>query len=172
MKGHYIPYSVEEMTWLEANRLMVISDYARAFNEAFGRDVAAKNLHALRKRKGWSTGRTGCFAKGQTPHNKGKPHPARGRAGETQFKKGSLSGQAAKNYQMQREKARKGELFLGRKPREFCRWVFTLLGAQSGDTLDDLFPGSGAVGAAWEEFSGARPQRELVLQGAGSDKDS
>lgn len=26
----------------------------------------------------------------------------------------------------QRERARKGELFLGRKPREFARWVFAL----------------------------------------------
>jgi hypothetical protein len=64
-------------------------------------------------------------------------------------------------YRMQREKARKGELFLGRKPREFCRWVFTLLGAAAGDTMDDLFPGTGAVGIAWEEFTGARPAREL-----------
>jgi hypothetical protein len=76
------------MVWLEANRLMVISDYAAAFNERFGRDIAAANLHALRKRKGWKTGRTGCFEKGQEPFNKGKPHPTRGRAAETQFKKG------------------------------------------------------------------------------------
>jgi hypothetical protein len=68
-------------------------------------------------------------------------------------------------YNMVREKARKGEVFLGRKPREFCRWVFDLLGAQRGDTLDDLFPGSGAVTAAWEEFIGARPPRELELIG-------
>lgn len=59
-------------------------------------------------------------------------------------------------YQMQCEKARKGELFLGRKPRAFCRWVFDLLGAQPGDTLDDLFPGTGAVTAAWAEYIGDR----------------
>lgn len=88
MKGRSIPYSAAEMAWLEANRLMVISDYARAFNERFGRDVEVKNLHALRKRKGWKTGRTGFFEKGQEPFNKGKPHPTRGRAAETQFKKG------------------------------------------------------------------------------------
>lgn len=76
--------------WLEANRLMVISDYARAFAAQFGRDVAAHSLHALRKRKGWKTGRTGCFPKGNEPFNKGKPHPTRGRAAETQFKKGGL----------------------------------------------------------------------------------
>jgi hypothetical protein len=37
----------------------------------------------------------------------------------------------------------------GAKPAGFCSWVFDLLGVGSGDTLDDLFPGSGAVGAAW-----------------------
>lgn len=89
MKGRTIPYSPEEMAWLEANRLMVIGDYAAAFREKFGRDdVTAVHLHSLRKRKGWKTGRTGCFEKGQTPFNKGKPHPTRGRAAETQFKKG------------------------------------------------------------------------------------
>jgi hypothetical protein len=44
--------------------------------------------------------------------------------------------------------------FPGAKPREFCRWVFDLLGARRGDILDDLFPGSGAVGAAWSEWIG------------------
>lgn len=76
MKGRAIPYSAEEMAWLEANRLMVISDYHRAFVERFGRDdVSLVNLHSLRKRKGWKTGRTGCFEKGIVPHNKGKPFP-------------------------------------------------------------------------------------------------
>ncbi len=41
----------------------------------------------------------------------------------------------------------------GAKPRGFCRWVFDLLGAKPGDTLDDLFPGTGAVGAAWAEWA-------------------
>lgn len=91
MKGHPIRYSAAEMSWLEANRLMVISDYHRAFVETFGRDdVSLVNLHSLRKRKGWSTGRTGCFPKGNEPFNKGKSHPTRGRASETQFKKGGL----------------------------------------------------------------------------------
>lgn len=94
MKGHNIPYSATEMAWLEANRLMVISEYHRAFCEAFNRyDVSAANLHSLRKRKEWKTGRTGCFEKGQEPVNKGRQceegrggrHP---NARRTQFKKG------------------------------------------------------------------------------------
>jgi hypothetical protein len=42
----------------------------------------------------------------------------------------------------------------GAKPRRFCRWVFSLLNAKKGDALDDLFPGSGAVDAAWREWTG------------------
>lgn len=98
MKGRQIIYSAEEMAWLEANRLLPISGYHAAFCAAFGRDVSAANLHALRKRKGWRTGRTGHFERGQDPHNKGKPHPTRGRAAETQFKKGGRSGKAAMLY--------------------------------------------------------------------------
>ena len=42
---------------------------------------------------------------------------------------------------------------IGAKPAAVCRWIFTLLGAAPGDTLDDLFPGSGAVGRAWAAFT-------------------
>lgn len=38
---------------------------------------------------------------------------------------------------------------IGQKPRAFLRWVFDLLGAEPEDQLDDLFPGSGAVGREW-----------------------
>lgn len=38
----------------------------------------------------------------------------------------------------------------GAKPEAFVRWLFDLLGAQPGDTLDDLFPGTGVVGQLWE----------------------
>jgi len=42
---------------------------------------------------------------------------------------------------------------VGAKPRDFCRWVFALLNAQPGDIFSDLFPGSGAVSAAWAEWT-------------------
>lgn len=41
----------------------------------------------------------------------------------------------------------------GAKPAAFSRWVFDLLGATAGDQFTDLFPGSGAVGRAWETFT-------------------
>lgn len=101
MKGVQIKYSAAELAWLEANRTLVISDYHSEFCRRFERvDVTAIQLHALRKRKGWRTGRTGAFAKGMTPHNKGKACPPGygGRhpnARKAHFRKGALNGRAA-----------------------------------------------------------------------------
>jgi hypothetical protein len=54
-----IPYSKAEMRWLEANRMMIISDYHRAFCKRFRRkDITAPNLHWLRKRKKWKVDRS------------------------------------------------------------------------------------------------------------------
>lgn len=41
---------------------------------------------------------------------------------------------------------------IGAKPAAWCRWVFELLGSCRGDTLDDLYPGSGGVARAWELY--------------------
>ena len=38
---------------------------------------------------------------------------------------------------------------VGMKPAAFCEWMFRMLGAETGDSLDDIFPGSGAVERAW-----------------------
>lgn len=94
MKGRHIPYSSEEMAWLFENRTLPIAEYHAAFVARFARtDVAPANLHALRKRKGWRTGRTGCFAKGHQTHNKGKPFPAAAthpNCRKAHFRKGQL----------------------------------------------------------------------------------
>jgi hypothetical protein len=49
---------------------------------------------------------------------------------------------------------------IGQKPEAFSRWVFEWLGARPDDTLDDLFPGSGAVGRAWDAW---RSQPGLLM---------
>ena len=46
---------------------------------------------------------------------------------------------------------------IGAKPAAVYRWIFALLGAVPGDRLDDLFPGSGAVGRAWAAYTGGEP---------------
>ena len=42
---------------------------------------------------------------------------------------------------------------VGMKPPEFAVWMFAQLGARAGDTLDDLYPGSGAIGRAWQLYA-------------------
>lgn len=37
----------------------------------------------------------------------------------------------------------------GQKTRGFSEWLFGCLGAEAGDSLDDLFPGTGVVGETW-----------------------
>jgi len=87
MKGQAIKYSAEEIQWLELNKKLSISEYHKYFLKEFSRDDVKKmHLHALRKRKGWKTGRTGRFEKGHKPHPNARPKGAN----KTSFKKGRL----------------------------------------------------------------------------------
>jgi hypothetical protein len=45
----------------------------------------------------------------------------------------------------------------GAKPAAVCRWGFEVLGMTSDDELIDLYPGTGAVTAAWRRWQGERP---------------
>lgn len=51
--------------------------------------------------------------------------------------------------------ARSNGDLIGRKPIAFCAWLFDVLGMLSGDSLDDLFPGTGIVGRTWSIMSSA-----------------
>lgn len=104
MKGRQIPYSDEELSFIEWRQAMSRRALHAAFVAEFGRDdVSFENFKALCSRKGWKTGRTGCFEKGMTPVNKGKRCPP-GKGGRhpnaraTQFKKGSMTGAARAKY--------------------------------------------------------------------------
>jgi hypothetical protein len=99
MKGHPIPYSAEERAWLQANCTLPAEEYHARFCERFQRsDVTAQNLHAMRKRCGWRTGRTGRFEKGMIPANKGKPMPFHPNSAATRFKSGQRTGRANALY--------------------------------------------------------------------------
>ena len=42
--------------------------------------------------------------------------------------------------------------FIGAKPEAVCWWLFEVMGCNPADDLHDMFPGSGAVGRAWESW--------------------
>lgn len=95
MKGHAIEYSDGELFWIFDNHKRPRREAHAEFQYLWGRpDVSLVNFNSLCKRKGWLTGRTGCFAKGRTPENKGKKcapgtggrHP---NARKSQFRKGN-----------------------------------------------------------------------------------
>lgn len=52
-------------------------------------------------------------------------------------------------YAMVKSDIRAGKIFLGRKPAAFALWVLDLIGWRQGDEINDMFPGTGAVQAAW-----------------------
>jgi hypothetical protein len=48
----------------------------------------------------------------------------------------------------------------GAKPEKVCHWAFELVGAELGDELVDMFPGTGAVTKAWGTW---RSQMSLAV---------
>ena len=53
--------------------------------------------------------------------------------------------------------------FPGAKPRAFALWIMDVLNVQCGDELIDMFPGSGAMQAAFDERLGdGKQQLELM----------
>ena len=97
MKGRQIIYNATELDWIEARKTEPRRDLHARFVTQFGRDdVSFENFKALCTRKGWKTGRTGCFAKGNVSHNKGKKGVCAPGREKGWFRKGQLSGRAAK----------------------------------------------------------------------------
>lgn len=93
MKGRQIRYDPIELRWIEANCTLPRAAAHALFCARFRRDdVSPSNFNALCKRKGWMTGRTGCFEKGHEPHNKGVPMAdhVRERCAATMFRRGGL----------------------------------------------------------------------------------
>ena len=99
MKGRQIIYTPSELQWIEARK----SEPRRALHAAFVAewnryDVNFDNFKALCTRKGWKTGRTGCFEKGAIPPNKGKKGICAPGSEKGWFKPGRRGGRAKDNY--------------------------------------------------------------------------
>lgn len=58
----------------------------------------------------------------------------------------------------------------GQKPSAFCEWVIRCLGARPEDTLDDLFPGTGGMGEAWERFQRQPPLFQPAVRASSNKK--
>ena len=99
MKGHAIAYTPNELAWIKAHSAMPRRAAHARFCDQFNRtDVSLNNFNSLCTRHGWTTGRTGYFAKGTAPSNKGKTMPYNANSAKTQFKQGSRNGRAREIY--------------------------------------------------------------------------
>lgn len=54
----------------------------------------------------------------------------------------------------------------GAKPEAVCHWAFEMLGARPDDELIDLYPGTGAVTAAWRSWQGKFTLPPFALEAA------
>lgn len=73
MTSLWIRYSDEELKWIKAMAELPRVELHALFVQVWNRpDVRFEHIKALCTRRGWKTGRTGCFQKGLTPPNKGK----------------------------------------------------------------------------------------------------
>lgn len=52
---------------------------------------------------------------------------------------------------------------IGMKPPAFAEWMFGMLGVAHGDRVDDIFPGSGAIGVALEKYLAVPVLRDVSL---------
>ncbi len=99
MRGRTIIYSADELSWIEAHRRLPRREAHVRFIKVFKRpDVSLANFIALCKRRGWTTGRSGRFEPGQTPHNKGQKGQCAPGSEKGWFKPGNRSGRAHQKY--------------------------------------------------------------------------
>lgn len=99
MSREWIRYTADELAWIKrhctAPRREAHARFCRRFDRT---DVSLVHFNALCKRKGWATGRTGCFPKGNVPYNLGMTRPFNANSARTQFKKGNRTDRANENY--------------------------------------------------------------------------
>jgi len=91
MKGHHITYTIAQLAWIKAHRKLPRRALHLLFVKKFRRrNLTVDALKQLCLRRGWKTGRTGCYPKGSVPANKGQKMPFNANSAATQFKKGGI----------------------------------------------------------------------------------
>ena len=96
--GRAIHYTDDELDFIKKAATLPRRQAHAAFCEAFGRtDVSLATFKQMCIRKGWLTGRTGQYRKGNVPPYKGRKMPYNANSARTQFKKGQLGGKAAED---------------------------------------------------------------------------
>lgn len=99
MKGKPLRWREEELAWIEARRDWPRDLLHAVFVYVFDRfEVTPQAIKALCKRNRWLTGRTGQFAPGQEPANKGRRMPYHPNSAATRFRKGQRCGMANRKY--------------------------------------------------------------------------
>jgi hypothetical protein len=83
-----IEYSEAELVFIKRNCTLSRQELTDQFNAEFKRDLSKSNLSGLCKRKGWLTGRTGQYIKGNKPYNTGTKGVVKPNSGN--FKKGNI----------------------------------------------------------------------------------
>jgi hypothetical protein len=98
-KGRCIVYSAAELAFIKRGSRQSRRELHAQFVARFKRrNITLDHIKSLCWRKGWKTGRTGCFEKGAEPANKGKEMPYNANSARTRFKKGNRSGRAKLQY--------------------------------------------------------------------------
>lgn len=85
-----------------------------------------------------------AFKKGVNPSYAWEPILVRGGRGRTDL------NTYTRDWCAEPITLRKG--LTGAKPPNLCYWLFDNLNLQPGDEVVDLFPGTGAIGKAWEDY--------------------
>lgn len=91
MKGRPIGWTADELRWVARNRDLPRAQLRDEFAARFDRPgITVSALAGLCKRHGWMTGRTGRYAPGRVPENKGKPRPWNENSARHQFQPGNI----------------------------------------------------------------------------------
>ncbi|GLQ31641.1 HNH endonuclease signature motif containing protein [Litoribrevibacter albus] len=88
MKGRQIQYSEQELCFIKSHCTLPRRELTDRFNAQFDRALEVSHIAALCKRKGWLTGRTGQFVKGEASWNAGTKGVMKPNSGN--FKKGHV----------------------------------------------------------------------------------